>query len=66
MSYQVSLRYLFLIYKVIDLIYKFYIFINFIILAINLAYFRPTLLVINIVIFIIYLVINLFKKSRQS
>ena len=63
MGCQVSLRYLFLIYKIIDLIYKFYIFINFIILAINLAYFKPTLLITDIITTYIYKVINYFKKS---
>ena len=63
MGCQVSPRYLFLAYKVIDLIYKYYIFINFIILAINLAYFMLILLELAIKIINIYKVINLFKKS---
>ena len=63
MGCQVSSRYSFLAYKVIDSTYKYYIFINFIILAINLAYFMPILLKLAIKIINIYKVINLFKKS---
>ena len=58
-------RLLYLAYKVIGRIYKYKIFIIFINLADNLAYFKYILLIKNIKIFNIYKVINLFKKSWQ-
>ena len=56
----------YLVYEVIGKIYKYYIFINFIILANNLAYFIYILLEVGIKIINIYKIINYFKKSWQS
>ena len=55
----------YLVYEVIDKIYKYFIFINFIILANNLAYFIYILLEVGIKIINIYKVINYFKKFWQ-